>query len=801
MNTYLFKLALRNTIKHRLFFVISVLGLSVGVAASMLLIVYTHYESSYDNFHPQSENLYRINFHVSKEGKQLINSCRTPSALSWVLQDESDLIAASTRVLYEECYMYTDRVKLQGQHVLWADSSFLNVFQSTMIFGDRNEALANQYSVVISEEVSMKYFGNNDPLGKVIKLNEGIPFTVTGVFKSLPKNTHMHYDFVVSFKTLEVYGLRREGNWRSNYLSTYFRKQASVSEASVYTLLNSLSEKYLSAKYKNGEHFGYTLMPVNQIYLHSELSGEYHPQSSYSKIQVLFIIALLIIVIAWINNINIITALSFERTKESGIHKLLGAENFSFVKFYLSESFMLNAFSILISIIIFLILFPFYQNLIGVVISYHILMQPWIWGVFVLILMAGTLITGMITALIHSSVKPIDVLGKKIKGSLQFRTVRRILAISQFTLAIILIIATLVIKEQITYLQTRDIGMQTEQILVMRGPATNNTSGDKRYYQFCAFRQELLKSPYVENVTATMNIPGQPNRYQDVSVFKNGQKIDDAFNIAFADNNYFETYGVPLLAGRNFYPDINAEKNAVIINEKACKALGYVSISEAIGKRIMVRRSTMQIVGVVKNYHQESLQKNIEPYMYQFRHPHEFGYYPVLVATSNLKELNKYAHKVWNKYYPKAKADFFFLDKYFNRQYVGFEQLNSLIGISSLLAIFIACMGLFAFVVYTIEHKIKEIGIRKVNGAKVGEILALLNKDFIKWVIIAFVIATPVAYYAMTKWLENFAYKTELSWWIFALAGVVALGIALLTVSFQSWKAATRNPVEALRYE
>jgi len=795
------KLTIRNFYKHRLFFIISILGLAIGIAASTLLYIYIQYEKSYDKFYPQTDNLYRINYHLTKDGKQMINSCRTQTALSRMLQDEPEVIAASTRILYEECYMYTENVKLFGQQVLWADSSFLNVFQPEMISGDASSALANKYSVVISDEVAHTYFGDADPVNKVIRLNEGMPFTVTGVFKAIPANTHLHYDFVVSFITLEDYGVNREGNWNGNYVSTYFRKVPSASETTINQLLKNLSDKYLAGRNRNGEEARFSIMPVKNIYLKSKLEGEYQRQGNESKIELLAIIAFFILVIAWVNNINIATALSFERARESGILKLHGAGNMSLIRYYLSEAFMVNLLSVVLSIVLFIPAFPVFKSLINERITLNVFTQPWLWKMYGLIFLGGVFFTGIITALIQSSVKPLHVLSNMMSGNLKFSSIRRVLAVSQFSIAIVLIISTIVIYKQINYLETRDLGMKADQVLVMRAPATNNTSGGRRYTEFLAFRKELLQSPYIKTVTATMNIPGQPNRYKDVIVSKNGQEVKASFDISYADESYFETYQVPIIAGRNFYGNINNERYSVIVNEKALDALGFESAPKAIGERIQIGQSSMEIVGVAKNFHHESLQKEIEPYIYQFRHPHEFGYYPALVSTSNMPELMKYVERVWTKHYPDAQADFFFLNTFFNKQYQTYMQLGKLVGISSLLAILIACLGLFAFVSYTVHKKVKEIGIRKVNGAGTGEILTLLNHDFIKWIVIAFVIATPLAYYAMHKWLENFACKTSLSWWIFALAGLLALGIALLTVSWQSWRAATRNPVESLRYE
>ncbi|WP_159519817.1 ABC transporter permease [Sunxiuqinia indica] len=791
----------RNFLRHRRFFVINVIGLSIGIAASAMLWMQIQYEKSYDSFYPQTENLYRVSYHASKDGKQLTNSCRTQSALSQALKGESELIAASCRAFYESCYMYTDNVQMYNQDVVWADSAFFNVFQNKMVLGDISTALSNKYTVAISDKMARIYFGNDEPIGKIIKLNEGIVFTVTAVFKTLPPNTHLHYDFVVSFNTLADYGMNVRGSWRGIFVSSYFRKTPSSTEKEITNLLTNISEKYLTNNGKDGLEVGYSIIPVKDIYLKSDLEGEFVPQGNFTKVKLLFIIAIFIIFIAWTNNINISTALSFERVKASAIRKINGANNRSLVKYHFVELFVINFVAVLFSLLLIFMALPLFRSFVNSNISATTFLQLWFWLMLGGLLLSGIIFTGSISALLQSSFAPLQVINNKVNNSSGLGSIRYGLTVFQFMLAIVLIVSTTLIFKQINFLEKSNLGMNPTQVLVMRAPATNNTTGERRYHEYRAFREELLQSPYVKKVTATMNIPGQTNRYSNVTVGRRGKQLNTTFNISFSDESYFETYQVPIIAGRNFYPIITSENKNVIINEKAAEVMGFESSGEAIGEEINIGKREVEIVGVVKNFHHESLQKELEPYIYQFKHPHEFGYYPALVSTANIPELMKTAKQVWEKHYPQAQADFFFLDSFFDKQYVSYKQLGQLAGVSSLLAIMIACLGLYALVSHTVNKRVKEIGIRKVNGAKISEILTLLNKDFVKWVIVAFVIATPIAYYAMSKWLENFAYKTNLSWWIFALAGVLALGIALLTVSWQTWRAATRNPVEALRYE
>lgn len=796
-----FAVIFRNISKHRLFFAVSTICLSIAMSTAMLLLMHIQFEKSFDDFYKNTDDIYRINYHVSKSGKQLVNTCRTQSALAGVLLNESELFEAAGRAYYEECYMYTDDVKLYGQHVVWADSAFINVFQHNMILGNSSSALAGQYSVVISDVVAQKYFGSENPIGKIIKLNEGIPFAVTGVFKSLPKNTHLYYDFMVSYVTLEHWGMKREGHWRGVFTSTYARKKSNTTERQINDLLINIADKYLANDRKDGQELAYTIMPVKDIYLHSTQDKEFKPQGNLLKVNLLLVIAIFIVVIAWANNINVFTALSFERLKDACIRKINGAHNVNLISYNIKESLLVNFAAVFLALLTIALVFPFYKHGVNHQVNAEAFTQLWFWGVFAAFLLLGTLITSSISIAIHSSFKPLQVLNNNLNKGFSFGSVRQALVVFQFMLAIILIVSTIVVFKQIIFLESSDLGMNPKQVLVMRAPATNNTTGPKRYQDFCAFREEVMQLAHVKSVTATLNIPGQTNRMSNIAVSYRGERLDALFNLANADNNYFETFQVPITAGRNFYNNIDNENQSVIINEKAAQTLGFNTAQDAIGERISLRNSELEIIGVVQNFHHESLQKELEPYIYQFIHPKEFGYYPVQVVSTNINELTKSIEKIWYKHYPDAQADFFFLDAYFNKQYLSYKQLAQLGGISALLAIFIACLGLFALASYAVNKKVKEIGVRKVNGASIFEIVSMLNRGFVKWVFVAYILAFPIAYFAMHKWLANFAYKTELSWWIFALAGVLALGIALLTVSFQSWKAATRNPVEALRYE
>ena len=798
---YNLRLIFRNSIKHKKFFLISIFSLAIGIATSCLLWVHIKYEKSYDTFYKQTDNLYRVSYTVNQGGKQIINSCRTQTALSWILPGESELVEASTRVHYEDCYMYTEDVKLFNQKVIWADSSFFHVFQNDMVLGNPNTVLANKYSIAISDKVAGFYFGESNPIGKIIRLNEGISFTVTGVFKEIPENSHLRYDFITSLNTLEDYGFHRQGNWRGNWISTYVRKKKSATQSQIEGVLSEIVNKYMADRADKGQDAKYSLIPVKEIYLHSNLEGEYKPMGSATKISLLVVISIFVLVIAWANNVNIATALSFERAKESGIRRLIGASNSSLIKYYVSESLVINLLAISLSFIFIWLSFSTFSTLVNDAIIKNFFLQKWFWEIILVFLVVGVIFTGIVPAIIQASFHPIQILKKyeNEKSSLKF--FRTNLAIFQFALAIILVVSTLVITSQIDFLEHQDLGITPEQVLVLRGPATNNTTGSKRYADFCSFRDELLQSPYFKSLTATMNIPGQANKIINRIVTRNGTQVDASFNVSQTDDNYFETFQVPIIAGRNFHSNMGNERGSIILNEKAVEAIGFENSEMAIGKKILLGNSEKHIVGVVKNFHHESLQKELEPYIYNFSHPKEFGYYPALVVTSNISEALHYAEKVWTKHYHEALFDCFFLDKYFNQQYVSYRQLGKLVGICSVLSILIACLGLYALASNIVNKRVKEIGVRKVNGAKVGQVLALLNRDFVKWVAIAFVVACPIAYYAMDRWLENFAYKTTLSWWIFALAGLLAFGIALLTVSWQSWRAATRNPVEALRYE
>jgi putative ABC transport system permease protein len=492
-----------------------------------------------------------------------------------------------------------------------------------------------------------------------------------------------------------------------------------------------------------------------------------------------------------------------EHAKTTGIHKIVGAQRTQVLNQYLIENLMLNVISIGFAVVLVVVLKKWYLQITGAHLDLSFQWQYYLY--FALAIFVGILISGLYPAIVLSAFKPIELFSKLKQRSGRSIDLRKALVVLQFTATIILIIGTATVFRQINHMRNQQLGMNINQTLVSFSPMSTIRRPDL-VSKLLSFKTEIKKLPNVKNVTTSSSIPGKEIDMRNDNVHKAELEKNEtgiSFYFINTDEDFFDSYEIKLLAGELYRKTDQTQQTEIVINQEALRNLGFSSAIEAIGEPVKIGNADFTIIGVVANHHHEMLSKPIVPIIFQssFRWSHAVGYYSFKVASSNIQETIAEIEGVWKRFYPDDHFDFFFLDETFDAQYNQYKMFGKLFGAFSLLAIIIACSGLLGLAMYAASKRQKEIGVRKVNGAKVSEILSMLNKNFLKWVLVSFLIATPIAYYVMQKWLENFAYKTTLSWWIFALAGVLALGIALITVSWQSWRAATRNPVEALRYE
>jgi len=798
MNFTNLKQAIRYILNQKRYSLVIILGLSVGMAASFLIYAYVYYEKSYDNFHKNGANLYR----VVVTNKQGLNAYKSPYsyfpqgpvALAEVPEIENfcrlltrPKITISNPADDENLTAFTEG------NFYYADSSFFELFSFPLIDGDPKKVLKEPGSVVISQSTAIKLFGSKNPVGEELKVDGKYSVTITGIFIDIPENTHLKFNALFSLSSLNWVNNNPWGN--HSYFTYYLLKDgANPKEVESKITASFLKEN----RAVNQADCIWKLQPVKDAYLKTSdftSKPEAFKFGDNRMVYFLGLIALLILCIAWINYLNLTTAKATERFKEIGVRKSNGAGKIQLISQFFTESFVFNIIGIAMAIGIVVILYSWFLHTMGFNFSFQNSNGFWIVVGFVLVI--ALLIPGLLTALFLSSHNPFKSRFVKNQHPLGF-SLRNGLVIFQFMIIIALIAGVLVVNRQLKYLQSVDLGFQKEQVLVLNAPRIDFTS--EKLNTFC---EELVRHPGIADVTASVSIPGErfgsgnagPAIYGD-------ENHDTYFRVGRVMPNYLAFYNIKLLSGRSFYNNVEADNGSIIINEEAVKEFGLQDPEEAILKKVIWNGHECTIIGVTQSFHQQSLHIVPEP-MILYTMPFENTYNYLLVRV-NAGNFEKSIASVQNEYkavFANNPFNYFFLDSYFEQQYKKDIAFRKLFSFFSIIALIIGFIGLHGLTTYRIIKRTKEIGVRKVNGAKILEVMAILNKDYAKWVAMAFVISTPIAWFGMRKWLENFAYKTEISWWIFALAGLLALVIALITVSWQSWRAATRNPVEALRYE
>ena len=797
----LLKIKLRALLNNRKISAIGLASLTIGILSVILLKQYIGYELSYDKFYTNYDALYRVTYQRS-ENSSLIESACTPSRLPYIIKDEIPEIKSSTRVIKEIPLAYTDiEHKYTDQTLLWVDAGFIDVFSLRLKFGGAEKALERPHTTVISSSMAFMYFGDENPIGKTIYVNEGFPLEVTAVCEDFPKNSHLNFDFLTNISTAQEYNWASiQGSWRLSSNYTYIRLSNGNSAALINDKLKKMVEKYIQSD--GTQETNLILQPVADIHLKSHLTREFNSNSDIKTIYLLQFIFAGILLLTWINYFNLITTSSFEKDyKEWFIRKVQGANKRDILFQNIASNLLLHFIAIALAVVLFYPLLPIFARITGEPLQLGILHFE-ISKLLFLILIAGSGISALFQTYYVSGLKNSGGVKAVFSQNKTMFAFQKILGISQFAASITFIILIVGFLKQVNFMQTRDLGMDLSQTLVLPAPYSlnNDTTKDAKFEYL---KTELITRGIISDMSASLFIPGKDIRTRELDLSYGQQQLTAEVIVNNIDHAYLDVYRHSLLAGRNFRRNESGNHN-IIINESMAKLLGFSNTEDAIDQSIRVNnyRDERIIVGVVKNSNYRGLSNAISPLILQYdAHPEDFGYYSANIFTRDLQHSMKTIQRIWNELYPVDPVNSYFADDNFNNQYNDLNRSIQIFSLFTVLAILISCIGLIGVSILNSIKRTKEIGVRKVNGAKIPEVLFLLNKDFVKWVVIAFVIAAPVAWFVMQKWLENFAYRTNLSWWIFFLAGILSLTIALLTVSFQSWKAATKNPVDALRYE
>ena len=804
------KIAWRNLIKNKAFSIINITGLAIGLSCFLLIALYVMDELSYDRFYPNVDRIYRIHSDIKFGGSDL-HMPVTSDMMGQLLKKDYPQVEEYTRiytfrgdVLIRKGNEFIDEGKVAN-----VDSTFFKVFELPVIAGNTQTALIEPNTVVITESTAKKYFGSTNVIGKTIETKDSKnPFyKITAVIKDISRNAHFHFDFLFSMKNVDY----QWGQLTSHNFYTYVRLRQGTDYKAFEKNFSQYIEKYVLPEAKKfmqinnmdefekaGNSLVYSMMPLTKIHLYSDRSFELSPGGNIQYVYIFSAVALFILLIACINFMNLTTARSANRAREVGIRKVLGTQRKFLVSQFLFESTVMVLFSLLIAVVIVYAVLPLFNDVANKQMNITSLFTPYILPLLIVLPFLVGLMAGSYPAFFLSAFRPIEVLKGKLNLGSKSGGLRSVLVVFQFATSIILIIGTIVVYEQLNFIQTKNLGYNKNQVLIIDGVSLLKDNVN-------AFKNEVLQMPGVVSGTMSGYLPvsntyRSDNTYSTEAVMNSKNALDmQNWNI---DYDYIKTLGMQIIKGRNFSRDFGSDSTATIINETAAKLLGF---NDPLGKKLYKstdaqgHTQSFTVIGVVKDFNFETLHQDVGPLVFLLGGGAGFGAFKINASESSL--LIAQIQSKWKSLSSGLPFSYRFLDDSFDEMYRAEQRAGKVALIFSVLAIFIACLGLFGLATFIAEQRTKEIGIRKVLGASVNGIVRMLSKDFMKLVGIAFLVAAPLAWWAMHTWLQDFAYRIKIEWWMFAFAGLTALVIALLTVSFQAIKAAIANPVKSLRTE
>lgn len=798
--------ACRNLMKRKVFSFINIFGLAVGMASALLILTYVAFEFSFDKMHSKSDRIYRVQstFH---EGEVLTDNWATSSfGYGSAMQENLAGIEDYTRVgciIQPEQLVKYGELCLRENEVAYADPGFFRLFDFELLKGDRATCLSTPGQVVVTERIARKYFRDEEPLGKILIFNSNlgkVSCEVTGVMKEMPSNSHIHYNFLLSYKSLPEWV---QEYWYKHEAYTYLLLDSPERKEEIERAFPQMAEKYKTEEALKNKTWGVRLEPLEEIHLDPQLGYEAELKGNCSAIIALIFGAIAILVIAWINYINLTVARSMERAKEVGVRRVVGAFPKQLVGQFLFEALVMNLIALIIAIGLIELLLPAFNQLVGRTVTFSVWFTEY-WGLLVLLLFAaGIYISGYYPAWALLRKKPIVLLKGKFQNSRAGESTRKVLVIVQYTASMILLCGTLVVFAQLSYMRRQSPGVKTDQILVIKSPAPTEDMKTKME----AMRKALKRLPLVSKVTCSGSVPGE-----EVAMFLSNRRAHDAlkqnrlYEMLGCDPDYIEAYGMEIAAGRGFSEEYGDDINKLVINETAVRMLGYVNNEDAIGEEISVETigEPMQVIGVVKDYHQQALNKSYTPIMLFHKDKIDWipqRYISVVMQTDDPSALVAQIAGVWNSYFADSSFDYFFLDQFYDSQYRQDEAFGVLMGGFTGLAIFVSCLGLWVLVMFSCAVRTKEMGIRKVLGASKWNLFYQLGKGFFIPVMIAVVVALPISWFCMNAWLSHYAFRTDLKVWFFMLPVVLMLFISFLTVAGQTMKVIYSKPARSLRYE
>jgi len=801
-----FKIALRNLLRNKTFSAINIFGLAIGIATCMIIMLFIQNELGYDGYNKKADRMVRVVFRGSIQGEKMKEAMVMPPTAQTLKSDYPEVLEATRLRKYGYPRVTYGDKTFKENAFAYADSNFFQVFTLPLISGDIKTALLEPNTIVISETVAQKYFGNEDPMGKLLNFKDwNKSFKITGVMRKMPVNSHFHFDIFASMVSLPE---SKEPSWMTSEYYTYLVLPEGYDYKKLEAKLPQVVEKYMGPQLQNafgmslsefqkkGNSLGLFLQPLKDIHLRSDLNLELEPGSDIRYVYIFGAIALFMLLIACINFMNLSTAGASKRAREVGIRKVLGSLKLELVRQFLVESILLTAFALLLAIALVYWILPFFNQLSGKNLSLDLFNHPWLLPLLLLFGLLTGVLAGSYPAFFLSSFNPIAVLKGRFTSSKKSIGLRSGLVVFQFFISITLIVGTTVVYKQLAYIQNKKLGYDKDQVMIVEESYWLGKNQE-------AFRQKLLQDPRVVSVSGSGYLPAGPSNNNNFMVYPDNNSSQLVKTLRYdVDYNYLPTLGIQIADGRNFSKEFGTDSSAIIINEATARAFGWEK--NALGHLLTRQENdgsklTFHIIGIVKDFHFKSLHERISPLVMVMTNNSDNII--VKTKTKDIAGLLTAMKKNWTDLKAEAPFRYTFLDERFNNTYQSEQKIGIILGVFAGLTIFVACLGLFGLVTFTAEQRTKEIGIRKVLGATVSSIVSLLSKDFLKLVFIAFIIASPIAWFIMNKWLQDFAYRIDISWWIFLIAASLAILITIITISFKAIKAAIDNPVNSLRSE
>ena len=806
------KVTFRNISKNKVYSGLNILGLAFGLAACLFIYQYVSFERSYDAFHQNHENLYRVQYEVYRgvNPEPELRSAASVPRVGPFMKERMPQVLGFARAMPTSGVVQYEAKQFSEEKMYFVDPSFFEIFNFPMIEGDPQTALLEPYSAVISQSMAKRYFGNSSPIGKKLEIDGKHVVVITGIVADVPANSHISFDFLGSYATVNAISkegdeIPTESSWGWYDFYTYILLAPDTDHYEFNALFQEvLNERHREEYEKYEYHQAFPLQPITDIHLYSNLLDEINLEEMGDGDSIVFlsIIAIFILVIAWINYINLATARAIDRAKEVGVRKTMGAQRRQLIFQFLSESLVIYILSCTLAITIVLAGTTFFNDITGSQLDLHFFQSIQFWVSFGLLSIGSVLLAGIYPALVLSSFRPASVLKGRGHSGSSGKSLRQILVVIQFAASVSLIAGTITVYSQMEYMQHKDLGFDIDNTLVVRGP--NVFRADSLLESTAAsFKNEMLSLPEVQHFGVGSNVPGwQISWSSGIKLASEGNERFQTIDNVGIHYEYFSTYGIEVVAGRNYEPSFRSDSSALILNEAGIKYLGFRNAEEAINQKVTYWGETKTIIGVVNNYNQMSLKKEVVPLAFSLVSENRNYFFTLKLHDQvDRQSLLEKIEVSYQSFFPGNPVDYFFLNDFYNRQYANEDTFGKVFSLFSGFAIFVACLGLFGLSSYSALKRTKEIGIRKTLGASISNIVVLLSREYLLLIAIANILSWPLIYFIMSRWLENFTARITIGPMIFVVSGACVFFIAMVATGSKTVATAKSNPIKSLRHE